>query len=223
MALNHSPRIVTNGIVAYWDAGNTKSYPGSGTTWSDLSGNQLNMTTVNSPTFSSGSFAFNGTNQYASATNSTLLNNQTFTVSVWVKTNATTQNGFWFEKGSVNTQYALFQEGDRIKCRIQTGSGFVDTIAPVTASFMNTTSWFNVVFTFVTGSQVCYVNSSVAGTGTTTATIPVNSGGMWIGVYGGAGGYFYNGSIAQVKVYNRVLSSSEVLQNYNTLKGRFGL
>jgi hypothetical protein len=222
MGLNHSPRLVTNGLVAYWDAGNTRSYTGSGTTWSDLSGNQLNMTTVNSPTFSSGSFAFNGT-QYASATNSTLLDNQTFTVSVWVKTNATTQNGFWFEKGTINAQYALFQEGTQIKCRINNGSVVIDTIAPVTASYMNTTSWFNVVFTFVTGSQVCYINSSVAGTGTTTATIPSNSGGMWIGVYGGAGGYFYNGNISAVSVYNRVLTASEVCQNFNALRGRFGL
>jgi hypothetical protein len=223
MGLRHSPTLVTNGLVALWDAGNTRSYIGSGTTWNDLTGNNLTMTTVNSPTFSSGSFAFNGSTQYASATNSTLLDNQTFTVSVWVKTNATTQNGFWFEKGTVNAQYALFQEGTLIKCRINNGSGVIDTIAPVTASFMNTTSWFNVVFTFVTGSQVCYINSSVAGTGTTAATIPVNSGGMWIGVYGGTGGYYFNGSIAQVKIYNRALSAAEVRQNYNALRGRFGL
>jgi len=61
------PNIVTSGLVLQLDAANTKSYPGSGTTWTDLSGNGNNGTLTNSPTFSSangGIFTFNGTNQF---------------------------------------------------------------------------------------------------------------------------------------------------------------
>jgi len=225
MALGHSPKITISGLVAYWDAGNTRSYSGSGTTWNDLSGNSLTMTTFNTPTFSSGSFAFNGSTQYATATNSTLLDNQTFTISVWVKTNATTQQGFWFEKGTVNTQYSFFQQGSFLSCRVNTGT-LVDTINITTSTYMNTSNWYNGVFTFTSGSQVLYINGAVVGTGATTGTVATNAGGMSIGAYGGQAGakaYFFNGSIASVKVYNRVLTSTEVAQNFNALRGRFGI
>ena len=227
MALGHSPKVVTNGLVAYWDIGNIKTTTGFGVYWRDLSGNGLTMTTTGFPTWSTGNlgnYAFDGATQYATAANSTLLDNQTFTIEVWAKTNATTQNGFWFEKGNVNTQYALFQEGALIKCRVNVGT-LIDTITPTTASFINTTDWFQVAFTFVTGSQVCYVNGNSIGTGTTTGTLATNAGGMSIGVYGGTGthGYFYSGNIASVKVYSRVLTPLEMKQNYNALRGRFGL
>lgn len=226
MGLAHSPSIVTNGLVFYFDAKNINSYPGSGTVAYDLVKNSSTGEVVNSPTFNSaGYFSFNGSSNYIRFTNSTALDNQTFTVSVWVRTNATSQLGFWFEKGTVNTQYSLFQENANLICRVNTGT-VLNPIVVTTANFMNTTSWYNVVFTFVSGSQVCYINGAVAGTGTTTGTLSTNSGGMSIGVYGGYSGgrgYYYNGDQAIAKVYNRVLTAAEVLQNFNALRGRFGL
>jgi len=67
MALAHSPKIVTNGLVLCLDAGNPKSYPGSGSSWVDVTGNGYNATLINSPTYDSnvGFISFNGTNQYA--------------------------------------------------------------------------------------------------------------------------------------------------------------
>jgi hypothetical protein len=67
MATNYNPGIVTSGLVLCLDAGNTKSYPGSGTTWTDLSGNGNTGTLVNSPSYSSsGYFSFDGTNKSVS-------------------------------------------------------------------------------------------------------------------------------------------------------------
>jgi hypothetical protein len=67
MALSHSPSIVTDGLVLCLDAGNPKSYPGSGTTWTDLSGNGNNGTLVNGVGYSGdnlGSLSFDGVNDY---------------------------------------------------------------------------------------------------------------------------------------------------------------
>ena len=71
MAIKHSPRIVTDGLVLYLDAANTKSYPGSGTTWTDISGKSNNGTLTNGPTFDSGNkgtIVFDGSNDYVSET-----------------------------------------------------------------------------------------------------------------------------------------------------------
>ena len=226
MGLYHSPRIVTDGLVFYFDARNLKSYPGSGTACYDLMRNSTTGEAVNSPTYNSDGYFSFVTDDYLRFTNSTALDNQTFSVEVWVKTNNLNQNGFWFEKGTVNANYSLFQEGTAIRCRINNGSGFVNTISVTTANFMTTSSWYQVVFTFTSGSQVCYINAAVAGTGTTSGTLATSTGGMSIGAYGGYSGgrgYYYNGDQAIASVYNRVLSASEVQQNFNALRGRFGI
>jgi hypothetical protein len=161
MALAHSPKIVTNGLVLAVDAANLKSYAGSGTTWNDLSGNIIAGELVNSPTFNTsnnGFFQF-VTDDYARFQNSTLLDTQTPTVEVWVKTNATTQNGFWFEKGQVNTQYSLFQEGTSIQWRMNIGG--ITNLSTTTANFMNTTNWYQVVGTYTSGSRLLYINDII--------------------------------------------------------------
>lgn len=219
--------IIQNGLVFNFDAKDAISYPGTGTAVYDITRNAAAGELVNSPTFNSaGFFGFNGSSNYIRFPNTTALNSQTFSIEVWVKTNATTQSGFWFEKGQVNTQYSLFQNGTNILCRINNGSTPVDTVSVTTANFMNTTSWFQVVFTFTTGSQVCYINAVSRGTGTTSATVATNNEGMSIGVYGGytgARGYYYNGNLAVARVYNRVLSGTEVTQNFNSLRARFAI
>lgn len=226
MGVSYNASIVRDGLVFYLDAANKKSYSGTGTACYDLALNSSTGEVVNSPTFnSSGYFSF-VTDDYLRFTNSTALDVQNFTIEVWVRTNATTQNGFWFEKGDVNTQYSLFQEGANIICRINGGSGLVNAISITTANFMNTNKWYQVCFTFTSGSQICYINGVVVGTGTTTATLATNSSGMSIGAYGGysgSRGYYYNGDQSIAKVYNRVLSQSEIQQNFNAVRGRYNV
>jgi hypothetical protein len=226
MGLYHSPRYITDGLVFYFDAKNPKSYAGTGTVCNDLMRNSATGEAVNSPTYNtSGYFSF-VTDDYLRFTNSTALDSQTFSVEVWIRTNNLNQNGFWFEKGVVNSQYSLFQEGTAIQCRIYNGSSIVNTISVTTANFMTTTSWYQVVFTFTTGTQRCYINAAVAGSGTASATVATNSGGMSIGAYGGyngSRGYYYNGDQAIAAVYNRALSAAEVSQNFNALRGRFSI
>ena len=222
------PEIPSDGLVLALDAGNTKSYPGSGTTWTDLSGNGNTGTLTNGPTYSSangGSIVFDGSNDYIPIPENSALNTQTPTVEVWVKTNATTQNGFWFEKGQVNTQYSLFQEGAVIQWRMNL-DGSVNNLSTTTATYMNTSNWYQVVATYTSGSRKLYINGTLVNSDAQTGTITTNANGMSIGAYGGfngSRGYYYNGNIASVKIYNRALSATEIQQNFNATRGRYGL
>jgi hypothetical protein len=226
MALNHSPKIITDGLVFCYDAANPKSYPGTGTSVTNIIG--MTEGEVISATYSSnenGYFAF-ATDDLIRFPEDSRLNSQTITVEVWAKTNALSQNGFWFEKGSVNSQYSLFQEGVSIRWRANFGAGLVNMVSPTTATYINTTDWFHIVATFVTGDQRVYINGIQAGTGTSAGTIATNANGMSIGAYGGysgSRGYYYNGNISSVRVYDRVLTISEVKQNFEALRGRYGI
>ena len=94
MATKYSPKTVTDGLLLSFDAANTKSYPKSGTTWSDLSGNGNTGTLTNGPTFNSangGSIVFDGVDDYVNVANASSLNSSAQTISVWY--NATTIPG----------------------------------------------------------------------------------------------------------------------------------
>ena len=225
MAISYNSNIVTSGLVLCVDAGNPRSYPGSGTSWRDATSSGFNFTLINGPTYSSsnlGFFTF-GVDDIATAGYNTALDIQTPSVEVWVKTNATTQNGFWFEKGSVNSQYALFQEGTQLQWRM---GPLGDCISYPTANTMTTNVWYQVVATRTSGSQVLYINGVSVASGTQTGTLSTSTSGMSIGAYGGnsgSNGYFYNGALSICRVYNRVLSAAEVLQNFNAARGRYGI
>lgn len=169
---------------------------------------------------SNGTIGFNGSSSVITSPNNTALDTQTPTVEVWVKTNATNQNGFWFEKGTVNSQYSLFQEGDSIRWRMNIGG--ITQLSATTASFMNTTNWFQVVGTYTSGTRVLYINGVAVNSDSQTGTIATNANGMTVGSYN-SGGYFYNGNIGVVRVYNRALSANEVMQNFNATRGRYGV
>ena len=224
MAKFNGPKIVTDGLVLCLDAGNRKSYPGSGTAWTDLSGRGNIGELINSPTYNSsnlGYFQF-VTDDYARIPNNTDLDTQTPSVEVWVKTNTTTQAGFWFEKGAVNTQYSLFQEGADIQWRHYFTDGTLNTQSTTTSSYLNTSDYFQVVGTYNKQQKITYINGIARTTTNETRPVNFNSGGVTIGMFN-SGSYKYNGNIAIVQVYNRALSASEVLDNYNTYKSRFGL
>ena len=175
----------------------------------------------NQPTWSTaggGSWSFNGNNQYFYYPNTTLLDSQAITVEVWIKTNATVQSGFWFEKGTVNTQYALFQEGTQIQWRMG-GNG--DAISYNWQGIANTTNWFNVTATYTSGSQVMYINGNQVATGSQVSTLATTTYGINVGRH--SSGYYFNGNIAIVRAYSRVLTAAEAKQNFEANRLRFGI
>lgn len=194
----------------------------------DLARQQGGAELVNTPSFTSGSlgsFSFNGTNQVIISPENSVLNTQTPTVEVWVKTNATTQNGFFFEKGNVNTQYSLFQESTDTVWRMRLNGTLLD-MRVATATYINTSSWAHIVATYSSGSRRLYINGNLVSSDSQTGTIDTNANGISIGAYGGYNGsrsYYYNGEIGLVRVYNRALSAAEVRQNFNAIRGRYGV
>lgn len=225
MSSSTGPRIENGGLVLHFDAGDVKSYTGTGTVFVDRSRRRKNGSFVNTPVYSSSkikSFEFSN-NKYIDIPYDTDFDTQTPSVEVWIKTNATTQNGFWFEKGSVNTQYSLFQEGSNIQWRTYIGGGYTN-LSTATANFMDTSKWYQVVATYTTGFRRLYINGVLVNSDNQSGTISTNGNGIRIGAYGGgAPSYFYNGSLAICKVYNKALTAPEVLQNFKATKTRFNI
>jgi hypothetical protein len=221
MGINYNPRIVTDGLVFCFDAKNVKSYSGSGTSFTDIGG----ALASNSGSFASysstpGHISFNGSNgsgiQFPS---SSIHDTQTPSVEVWVRTNALSQYGFWFEKGTVNSQYSLFQEGTTIVWRHAGNSQYTTT-----STYMTTGVWYQVVGTYTSGSRKTYINGSLVTSDTVSYSVNTGGSGIGLGSFGGGQtGYQFNGDLAVVKAYSKALSADEISQNFNALRSRFSI
>jgi len=224
---------VTSGAMLYLDAGNPASYT-SGTTWTDLSSNNNDATLVSSPTFTDAGtdsyFSFNGSTQYAPVTTSkmnvTLTGKTTMFVIRTVNANtanATYRNLFGGSTAARNfNTYMYHISGNTWRMHFSTGPA--SPWAPsVSASFTVTDNqWIVVAATQTTGGVVTYyVNGQQIGTPDTGVTFYqfTNSG---IEAVARSDNY-WRGDIAVAAVYSRALSSAEILQNHNSILGRYGL
>lgn len=229
MALQHSPRIVTDGLVLCLDAANPKSYPGSGITWGDLSGLGNTGTLTNGPTYNSanaGSIVLDGTDDYINAVTATSLsiNSATtpFTIGVWFKTTVATER-YLFDNYNGGTDISLRIDGGKFEVYMHgSASGTINAVQ--FGSGYNNGLWHNFTLTWNGSNTInAYADGSNIGSHTQTITGSFESNAPFrIGARPISTNYF-SGSIAQVSVYSRALSASEVLQNYNSLRGRFGL
>jgi Concanavalin A-like lectin/glucanases superfamily len=237
------PAVVTNGLVLNMDAGFTPSYSRSGTTWYDLSGNNNNCTLVNGPTYNTsqgGGIKFDAVDDYATIPDSNSLDLTELTISLWfnrgdILTLAAGDQQNFFVKG--NTAAA---GGDQMNYAVQLfgptgggryvwqspGIGFAALTPPSQVLFAN--QWYNLVFTHVsTNTPIAYLNG-IKQTNW-TATNPTNAlvTNTWRATISGDvernQAANFNGIMSIVQLYNRALSETEVLQNWNALKGRFGL
>jgi hypothetical protein len=232
-------KIVTDGLVLALNAADPNSYPGSGTTWRDMSGNGNNGTLTNGPTFNSGnggSIVFDGADDYiALGTPNSLNLLGTITINSWVKITAfsTVGNiGTIYEKGYDNNNDQIFfrfrnNAGTQvIDVGTYKGSNNTNYLTTYTiGSSITTGTWNNIVGQYDGTNWNIYLNSVLVSStlqnqGPLTSTSPSSIGAAFI-----SSGYarFLNGNIANLQIYNRALSSTEVLQNYNAQKSRFGL
>lgn len=186
-----------------------------------------NTITATSLTYAAnGTFSFNGSNNMLIMSENSTFNTQNPTVEVLIKTNSLNQNGFFFEKGQVNTQYSLFQEGTNIVWRTHNGTLNSFDSQTIASSNINTSNYWHIVGTIENGNKKIYVNGQEKASVAWSNTIPTNANGCSIGVYGGfngSRGYYLNGIIDSVKVYNRGLTQAEIQQNFNALRGRYGI
>lgn len=227
MAGTVAPNIITDNLVLYLDAANNKSYVSGSTSWIDLSPTQKTGVLTNGPTFNTGSggnIAFDGVDDYVKPPSSSTLQLTDFTLSSWVKINIQNTNQFIVDT-STNPSYGYgysyrINSANKIRFWAYDANNFVDSITTITSNI-----WYNILVTYnnTTKLQSIYINGVFDISNTHTNTFVVsNVSNLQIGGSSILGGYL-NGRIAQTSIYNRVLSASEITQNYNALKGRFGL
>ena len=232
MAFAHSPKIVTDGLVLALDAGNPKSYASGSTTWRDKSGNGLDGTLTNGPTFSSdngGTFAFDGVDDYISFGNPDELNfTDSMSHGVWFTRNSNDTSNLRLTSkaaggGSVGQQgFSFFGSNTSLTWAMNVGGVRTNLSAPIIVG-----PWYYVVGTanFSTGTQHIYLNGveitsrNLGNTNTTSNSVEFRVGAY----FAGDNLLLWDGNIGPVSVYSKALSTSEVQQNYNALKGRFGL
>ena len=227
MGVYAGPEIISDSLVLALDAGNTQSYVGSGTTWRDLSGNGNTGTLTNGPTYSSsngGSIVFDGVDDYVTCGNNSILQLSGGTVSAWVKT--LNPGGSFRSIIAKQFNYALFT-ADGVLVTYDWGNNLTRT----TNVNISDNSWKNVSMSFTTNTgtpsnnAVIYLNG-IAILVTTIKRDDSNNIQLEIGRGGtvpSGNTQNLNGSIAQVSIYNRALTAAEVSQNFNALRGRFGI
>ena len=233
MSNNYGPRIVNDGLVLCLDAADSNSYPGSGTTWKDLSGNENNGTLTNGPTFSfnnAGTLVFDGSNDYATILNSSSLkpvSAMTIESFCYIQNNSTTWASLiQYPYLSTSHSSPFFEWGLYLNMASRFFHSRIDGVTAVSSnsSAWNFNEWSHIVLTYSSSVVKFYTNGVYVGGGGVASSISYNNpnNNILIGRNASAGEPF-EGRIGFLKIYNKALSSNEIIQNYNATKGRFGL
>lgn len=238
------PQITTAGLVINLDAGDRSSYPGSGTTWTDLTGNSRNATLINGPTFNSangGSIQFTSASSHyadiANTANSTFdFANTTFAVDVWFNPASVGVTGMIVTKALDVGGWAIqFGSTGRIFIGARDGTTGASPLNWGSTNSLTINNWYNITSVITTNTSVgasntvtVYVNGvNLAGTNSPTTSngyggepsIPIKIGRR----LSAASPFYLDGKIAAVKIYNRGLTAGEVFKNYISLRDRFGI
>lgn len=228
MGLSHSPTIVTDGLVLCLDAANSRSYPKSGTTWSDLAGANngtlVNMDASNFDESNGGSLVFDGTNEYIDTDYEPVFTGD-FHISCNVKFNAyisyqniisstdggNANNGFWLEFGSARG----FTIGNN-------NSSLILTDNIVNLQSLSTNTHYNIRVNRSGSDITLHVNNILCGSGSFSGTVGKVGRNLLISKYSQANfARMFSGKIYNLHIYNRALSADEVRRNYLATKGRY--
>jgi hypothetical protein len=243
MAGTIAPNIVTDGLVLYLDAANVKSYPGSGTVWRDLSGNNNHFTLYNLPTFINNTIILDGTNDYiGSINNLNLSNTNAVTVLMYVKpttygtsakilyelsTNFNSRTDSFISTFSDNSAGQDYQVIASLKGNV----GY--NLASYNKTMLNDLQWHQhtvihntnqpttEVLIYGNGQSGPVIQNPITGYSSNNTNNFGNQP-FYIGSRAGTS-LFTPISIGSIQMYNRALSAQEILQNYNSTKSRFGL
>lgn len=240
------PNIIKNGLVLWLDAGNRRSYISGSTTCRDLISTTITGSLINGPTFDSsnvGSLLFDGVDDYIStSTTGSIFSfpNTTFTVSAWVKTTsvpsiltffitkdlAGTGNG-WGLGLSVSGSNSATEYGFLVFTK---GSGGGASLLNSTKQKINDGIWHHLTAVITTNTSttagntaLLYIDAELKDFNSQTAVGPYIAPTLPVEIGKRSGGNYFNGNVSQINIYNRGLSASEILQNYNGTKARYGL
>lgn len=222
MAVGYNPKVVTDGLVIALDAGNTKSYPGSGTTWKNIAtegsfGDATLKTGASLNTYSSNNGGyFSLPRAYLPNPGSSSFT--TFTYSVWCRTSSVASFQSMIDQGNDNFLFTVWNNQLRIYDP--------DPTVPTSNFTAVVDTWYNLVATHThTGPVVFYVDGELVytsplsySTSHTFANWSFGAGGV---NNGHNGNEEWDGFISSISIYNRSLTAAEVKQNYDALKGRY--
>lgn len=234
MSTSYSPQTVTSGLVFTIDSTNRKSYFSGSSNWNDLSGNNYNGTFPNGIGFNTsngGNLTFNGTNQYVNC-GSSLSQSANFSISCWTK-----RNGIQPSAGGVicGQSGATPGYGQNYLLSISASASPVALFSQSSDSYKNVKSntvilddtWYYIVGTYDTVANVMrlYINGGLENSTSLTADPPTTGSQLFlVGASDGSSpGNWFKGSVSDVRVYNKTLSLSEIQQNFNATKKKFGL
>lgn len=234
--INVVANIVQDESLKLWlDASNPLSYPGTGTLWSDLSGNGNNGTMVNGVTYNTangGVMSFDGVNDYVTLGNVLNIGLGDFSYGFVAILKQSTTKGIFGKTiaGSIVGRWGIFTEGGLLFVLIQTGT-IANTIFSIPAApHLNSYKHY-----FVSidrdGNMELYINNMLAGSVAMTdpTTNLVTSGNVYVGAYGNStgaapgAGMYNNNDINDIVVYNRILTANERTQNFNATRHKYGI
>lgn len=238
MGIGYNTSIVRNGLVLHLDAANKKSYPGTGTIWTDLSGAGNNGTLVNGPTSSSdnkGVMTFDGVNDHNLLPTNffsypTLA---TFTISTWFKSTQTSGGTLFAQQSSNNPGSAtgwvpvIYLQSNGL-IRVEPFWTTTTTNFILSTNALNDGVWHNVTTTFNNNVNRLYIdgvfNSQRTGlTLTSYTTVYYYMIGAGLATGRSLGTNYFSGNISNFGFYNRVINDTEILQNFNALRGRYSI
>jgi hypothetical protein len=223
MALGHGASVVRNGLVLDLDAANKKSYPATGTTWNDLSGNGRNATLVNIPVYgttNSGIFSFNGTDEYAFGSLPTFAVGSSATIDAYVQLNNVTNLCAIFSYGQSGSSFGLGMVIASSGLRFRNTTNDYSLSTPTTLS---TGQWYHLALSITASQTTGYCNGLSQGTSNQVITSNAVTDYHISRRSSNSGTEFVNGNIAALRVYNRALTANEIQQNFNAYRGRYGV
>ena len=216
--------IVQDGLVLNLDAGNANSYPGSGTTWTDLSGNGNNGTLVNGVGYNSsngGSLSFDGTNDYVDVSGSIPVSAATFLAWVRLDGGQSSFTGVIFSRSSATSGMNFYYASEQIGYHWNDAS---NTYSWQSGLIVPTQEWCMMVVTVTSSSATAYLCRS---SGITSATNTVSHSSTTLDAINvgrdSSSGRDLDGRMSVAMIYNKALTASEVAQNFNATRSRFGI
>lgn len=211
MSLGHGAKIVTDNLNFYVDAANSKSYGGSGTTWSDLNNN--NDVSLSGPTWNSaGYFSLDGSNDQA---NQTLTIGTDKTVNMWIKQSTGTSRGLLFRS---DWRERIFQSSVVL---IASNGTYLTLSFPTS---LTQGALYNVCYTISGTAAKVYINGENVVSGTLASTMNTGSYTYYFGYQcSGSTCTYQNGELHAISYYDVALTDEQIKQNFEALRGRFGV
>ena len=211
--------VVQDGLIFNLDAGASTSYPGSGSTWTDLTGDGPNGSLVNSPTYineNGGSLYFDGTNEWINGPGYDIASDYTF--SIWIKFNTLSITHYLISgSAALFGNYNIILTTPGVIAVASRGSPVVS----FTEFTVSINSIYHIVVTKSGTSYNLYVNgSNLSSKSYSGSGLIYSPSRLFANEWGGG---LFDGSVYRTSAYNRELTASEIQQNYNALKGRYGL